>query len=127
MQSTPWNPAHAKGPDRILEVDFETLKGTHEKLRTELQESNVATARAQEQVASATQSLSGGGRDGARPQEKAGRARRPAVGRRLHEELDRAFSDLRTDLNSTASRAVGAGERIPERAHRRPLHRARVG
>ena len=47
------------------------------------------------------------------------------TGTRLHDELDRAFTDLRTDLNfAAAAGAVGARERVPHGADRRPLRRA---
>jgi len=81
------------------EDDFEALKATHEKLRTELQESKVGAARAQEQLSGATEALSVAeetARDLKRKQEELDVLQ---SGRRLHEELDRAFSDLRTDLN----------------------------
>jgi len=68
-------------------------------VRGELQESKVSAARAQEQVSSATAAL-------AAAQEAAEDLKRKVAelevlqdDRRIHDELDRAFSDLRTDLN----------------------------
>jgi len=81
------------------EKDFNALKADFDRVRLELQESKVAAARAQEQVTSATRSL-------AAAQDAMEDMKRKQVeldvlqaDRRMHEELDRAFSDLRTDLN----------------------------
>jgi exonuclease SbcC len=83
----------------FTEKDFNDLKAEYDRVRLELQESKVAAARAQEQVSSATAAL-------AAAQEAAEDLKKKVAGldvlqseRRLHEELDRAFSDLRTDLN----------------------------
>jgi exonuclease SbcC len=83
----------------FTERDFNDLKAEYDRVRLELQESKVAAARAQEQVSSATTAL-------AAAQEAAEDLKKKVAGldvlqseRRLHEELDRAFSDLRTDLN----------------------------
>jgi DNA repair protein SbcC/Rad50 len=83
----------------FTEKEFNELKAEFERVRGELQESRVAAARAQEQVASTTAAL-------AAAQEAAEDLKRKVAeldllqgDRRLHEELDRAFSDLRTDLN----------------------------
>jgi exonuclease SbcC len=83
----------------FTEQDFNDLKAEYDRVRLELQESKVAAARAQEQVSSATAAL-------AAAQEAAEDLKKKVAGldvlqseRRLHEELDRAFSDLRTDLN----------------------------
>ena len=83
----------------FTEQDFNDLKAEYDRVRLELQESKVAAARAQEQVSSATTAL-------AAAQEAAEDLKKKVAGldvlqseRRLHEELDRAFSDLRTDLN----------------------------
>jgi exonuclease SbcC len=81
------------------EKDFNELKSDFERVRLELQEAKVAAARAQEQVTSATRAL-------AAAQEAAEDLKRKheeldvlQADRRMHDELDRAFSDLRTDLN----------------------------
>jgi exonuclease SbcC len=81
------------------EKDFNELKRDFERVRQELQEAKVAAARAQEQVTSATRAL-------AAAQEAAEDLKRKheeldvlQADRRMHDELDRAFSDLRTDLN----------------------------
>jgi DNA repair protein SbcC/Rad50 len=83
----------------FTEQDFNDLKAEFDRVRLELQESKVAAARAQEQVSSATTAL-------AAAQEAAEDLKKKVAGldvlqseRRLHDELDRAFSDLRTDLN----------------------------
>jgi exonuclease SbcC len=83
----------------FTEKDFNELKAEFERVRGELQESKVAAARAQEQVSSATAAL-------AAAQEAAEDLKRKVAelevlqdDRRIHDELDRAFSDLRTDLN----------------------------
>jgi exonuclease SbcC len=83
----------------FTEKDFSDLKAEFDRVRSELQESKVAAARAQEQVSSATIAL-------AAAQEAAEDLKKKVAvldvlqsDRRLHEELDRAFSDLRTDLN----------------------------
>ena len=45
--------------------------------------------------------------------------------KRLHDELDRAYTDLRTDLNVQLRPEISrARERVPRRAHRRALRRA---
>jgi exonuclease SbcC len=81
------------------EKDFNELKNDFDRVRLELQECKVAAARAQEQVTSATRAV-------AAAQEAAEDLKRKheeldilQADRRMHDELDRAFSDLRTDLN----------------------------
>ena len=83
----------------FTEKEFNHVKAEYDRVRSELQESKVATARAHEQVVSMSAALAGA-------QERAEEFKKRAaeldvlVGdRRLHDELDRAFSDLRTDLN----------------------------
>ncbi|MDQ6769443.1 MAG: hypothetical protein M3Z54_05605, partial [Gemmatimonadota bacterium] len=83
----------------FTEKDFNELKKEFDRVRGELQESRVAAARAQEQVSSATVAL-------AAAQDAAEDLKRKVAeldvlqdDRRMHDELDRAFSDLRTDLN----------------------------
>ena len=83
----------------FTEKEFNDVKAEYDRVRIELQECKVATARAQEQVVSTGAALSAA-------QERAEEFKKRAaeldvlVGdRRLHDELDRAFSDLRTDLN----------------------------
>ena len=83
----------------FAEKDFNELKAEYERVRLELQESKVAAARAQEQVSGATAAL-------AAAQEAAEDLKRKVAeldvlqgDRLMHDELDRAFSDLRTDLN----------------------------
>jgi exonuclease SbcC len=81
------------------EKDFNELKGEFERVRQELQEAKVAAARAQEQVTSATRALvaaQGAAEDLRRKHEELDVLQ---ADRRMHDELDRAFSDLRTDLN----------------------------
>lgn len=83
----------------FTEKEFNDVKAEYDRVRTDLQESKVAAARAQEQVASTTAAL-------AATQEAAEQFKKRQMeldvmqrDRRLHDELDRAFSDLRTDLN----------------------------
>ncbi|HET9776301.1 MAG TPA: SbcC/MukB-like Walker B domain-containing protein, partial [Gemmatimonadaceae bacterium] len=64
-----------------------------------LQESKVATARAQEQVTSATAAVSAAQDAAEDLKRKVAQLDVMQTDRRLHDELDRAFSDLRTDLN----------------------------
>ncbi|MDP9202090.1 MAG: SMC family ATPase [Gemmatimonadota bacterium] len=83
----------------FTEKDFNELKAEYERVRVELQESKVAAARAQEQVSSATAALAGAQEAAEDLKKKVAELDVLQSERRLHEELDRAFSDLRTDLN----------------------------
>jgi exonuclease SbcC len=81
------------------EKEYNELRVDYDRVRLELQESKVAGARAQEQVASATRALAAAQEaveDLKRKQEELDVMQ---ADRRMHDELDRAFSDLRTDLN----------------------------
>jgi exonuclease SbcC len=81
------------------EKEYNELRVDYDRVRLELQESKVAAARAQEQVASATRALAAAQEaveDLKRKQEELDVMQ---ADRRMHDELDRAFSDLRTDLN----------------------------
>ena len=83
----------------FAEKEFNELRVEYDRVRLELQESKVAAARAQEQVASATRALAAAQQtveDLKRKQEELDVMQ---ADRRMHDELDRAFSDLRTDLN----------------------------
>ena len=83
----------------FAEKEFSELKSEFDRVRLELQESKVAAARAHEQVESATRAMATAQKaveDLKRKQEELDALQ---AERRLHEELDRAFSDLRTDLN----------------------------
>jgi len=83
----------------FAEKEFNELKADYDRVRMELQESRVAAARAQEQVTSTTRALDAAQQtveDLKRKQEELDEMQ---ADRRLHDELDRAFSDLRTDLN----------------------------
>jgi exonuclease SbcC len=68
-------------------------------VRVELQDSKVAAARAQEQVSSTTAALATAQEAAEDLKKKVAELDVLQSDRRLHEELDRAFSDLRTDLN----------------------------
>jgi DNA repair protein SbcC/Rad50 len=83
----------------FTEKEFNELKADFERVRTELQESKVATARAQEQVASATAAVASAQQAAEDLKRKVAELELLQTDRRLHDELDRAFSDLRTDLN----------------------------
>ena len=83
----------------FAENEFNELKSDYDRVRLELQESRVAAATAQEQVKSATRALEAAQQtveDLKRKQEELDVMQ---ADRRMHDELDRAFSDLRTDLN----------------------------
>ena len=83
----------------FAEKEFNELRVDYDRVRLELQESKVAAARAQEQVQSATRALEAAQKtveDLKRKQEELDVMQ---ADRRMHDELDRAFSDLRTDLN----------------------------
>ena len=83
----------------FTEKDFNDLKAEYDRVRLELQESKVAAARAQEQVSSATAALAAAQEAAEDLKKKMAELDVLQSERRLHEELDRAFSDLRTDLN----------------------------
>ncbi|MGH7603296.1 MAG: AAA family ATPase [Gemmatimonadaceae bacterium] len=83
----------------FAEKDFNELKAEFDRVRGELQESKVAAARAQEQVASATAALAAAQQAAEDLKRKVAELEVLQDDRRMHDELDRAFSDLRTDLN----------------------------
>jgi len=83
----------------FTEKEFNDLRAEFERVRSELQESKVATARAQEQVTSAAAALSAAQDAAEDLKRKVAELDVLQTDRRLHDELDRAFSDLRTDLN----------------------------
>ena len=83
----------------FTEKDFNELKAEFDRVRGELQESKVAAARAQEQVSSATLALAAAQAAAEDLKRKVAELDVLQDDRRIHDELDRAFSDLRTDLN----------------------------
>jgi exonuclease SbcC len=83
----------------FAEKDFNELKLEFERVRSELQESKVAAARAQEQVTSASAALASAQQAAEDLKKKVAELEILQDDRRMHDELDRAFSDLRTDLN----------------------------
>lgn len=83
----------------FTEKEFNDLKADYERVRQELQESKVAAARAQEQVTSTTAALAAAQQAAEDLKRKVAELDTLQGDRRLHDELDRAFSDLRTDLN----------------------------
>jgi exonuclease SbcC len=83
----------------FTEKDFNELKAEFDRVRVELQESKVAAARAQEQVSSATAALAAAEAAAEDLKRKVAELEVLQDDRRIHDELDRAFSDLRTDLN----------------------------
>jgi exonuclease SbcC len=83
----------------FAEKDFNELKSEFERVRSELQESRVAAARAQEQVTSASAALASAQQAAEDLKKKVAELEILQDDRRMHDELDRAFSDLRTDLN----------------------------
>src|SRR5687767_6145861 len=83
----------------FAEKEFNDLKKDYERVRVDLQDAKLSVARAQEQVTSATRALEVAQQtveDLKRKQEELDVMQ---TERRMHDELDRAFSDLRTDLN----------------------------
>jgi DNA repair protein SbcC/Rad50 len=83
----------------FTEKDFNDLKLDFDRVRGELQESKVAAARAQEQVSGATAALAAAQEAAEDLKKKVAELEVLQDDRRMHDELDRAFSDLRTDLN----------------------------
>ncbi|MFL5550339.1 MAG: AAA family ATPase [Gemmatimonadaceae bacterium] len=83
----------------FTEKDFNELKAEYDRVRAELQESKVAAARAQEQVSSAKVALAAAQEAVEDLKKKVAELDVLQTDRRMHDELDRAFSDLRTDLN----------------------------
>jgi exonuclease SbcC len=81
------------------EKDFNDLKAEFDRVRVELQETKVAAARAQEQVSGATAALAAAQEAAEELKKKVAELEVLQTDRRMHDELDRAFSDLRTDLN----------------------------
>jgi len=83
----------------FAEKEYNDLRVDYDRVRLELQESKVAAARAQEQVASATRALAAAQQSVEDLKRKQEELDVMQADRRMHDELDRAFSDLRTDLN----------------------------
>jgi exonuclease SbcC len=83
----------------FTEKDFNELRAEFDRVRGELQESKVAAARAQEQVSGATAALAAAQESAEELKKKVAELEVLQTDRRTHDELDRAFSDLRTDLN----------------------------
>jgi exonuclease SbcC len=83
----------------FTEKDFNELKAEYDRVRIELQESKVALAGAQEAVVGATAALATAQQAAEDLKRKQAELDALQDDRRMHEELDRAFSDLRTDLN----------------------------
>ena len=83
----------------FTEKEFNDLKAEYDRVRSELQESKVAAARAQEQVTSAAAAVGAAQQAAEDLKRKVAELDIMQTERRLHDELDRAFSDLRTELN----------------------------
>jgi len=83
----------------FAEKDFNELKAEYDRVRGELQESKVAAARAQAELSGTTTALAAAQEAAEDLKKKVAELDVLQLERRLHEELDRAFSDLRTDLN----------------------------
>ncbi|MBA3644806.1 MAG: SMC family ATPase [Gemmatimonadaceae bacterium] len=81
------------------EGDFDSLRGTYERVRHELEDAKISGARAQEKLSSAMVALSAAEESWRDLKKKEEELELLVADRRMHEELDRAFSDLRTDLN----------------------------
>jgi len=81
------------------ETDFAALRDTYEDVRRELEEAKISGARAHEKLSGAIVALAAA-EESWRELKKKEEELEVLVGeRRIHDELDRAFSDLRTDLN----------------------------
>jgi exonuclease SbcC len=83
----------------FAEKEFNEVKAEYDRVRGELQDAKVAAARAQEQVSSATAALASAQQAAEDLKKKVAELDVLQDDRRMHDELDRAFSDLRTDLN----------------------------
>ncbi len=83
----------------FAEKEFDEIKVEYDRVRGELQEAKVAAARAQEQVSSAGVALAAAQQAAEDLKKKVAELETLQDERRLHDELDRAFSDLRTELN----------------------------
>ena len=81
------------------EGDFNSLRDSYERVRHELEEAKVSGARAHEKLSSAMVALSAAEESWRDLKKKEEELEILVAERRIHEELDRAFSDLRTDLN----------------------------
>jgi exonuclease SbcC len=83
----------------FLEKDYVALRTAHEFAASQLHQAEVAAAAAQSDASGAAARLQAAQREReelARAEQRLGRLH---MQRRMHEELHRAFSDLRTDLN----------------------------
>jgi exonuclease SbcC len=81
------------------EADFDALGRTYELVRRDLEEAKVTGARAHEKLSSAVVALDGAEEAWRELKKKEEELAILVAERRIHDELDRAFSDLRTDLN----------------------------
>ncbi len=83
----------------FAEKEFNELRADYDRVRMELQECKVMAARAQEQVTSASKAVEAAQQTVENLKRKQAELDVMQADRRMHDELDRAFSDLRTDLN----------------------------
>jgi DNA repair protein SbcC/Rad50 len=81
------------------EGDFSALRDAYERVRHELEDAKISGARAHEKLSSAMVSLGAAEESWRELKKKEEELELLVSQRRMHEELDRAFSDLRTDLN----------------------------
>ena len=81
------------------EADFASLRAAYETAAAEARASEVAAASAQGDVNAARSSLDNAERSRRELERTQGQLDALHVDRRLHDELDRAYTDLRTDLN----------------------------
>jgi exonuclease SbcC len=81
------------------EADFDALGATHEQVRRDLEEAKVTGARAHEKLSGAIVALAGAEEAWRDLKKKEEELEVLIADRRIHDELDRAFSDLRTNLN----------------------------
>ena len=108
------------------EVEWQAMQAAHARATAALHESELAVARADADATAAADALAraeAARADLARAEERLTRLTRE---RRLHDELDHTYTDLRTDLNFALRPEISrAGERVRQRADGRPVHRAR--
>ena len=84
---------------RFSEVSFAELRELYERAAAELRAGELAAVAADAELASARATLDAADRARADLARNEAHLRSLSQDRRLHDELDRAFSDLRTDLN----------------------------
>lgn len=93
------NLARARDEVRYSEQDYTTLREDQEKATAEAQAAKVELARAEAALAAAERDVESSTRAGHELEKKQAQLDSLQNERKLHDELDRAYTDLRTDLN----------------------------